>query len=162
MAKIDAKLHSKGLGGETITTTIGYISPNATNTEIKTFAQMLNGITNNVYDNTDKVTTVNCDTEDDKPTPTLKLMTGNTGGTEATTITGDGETNYNISYNGDGEIYVRVKGTERSGSVFYGYYGNAQTMHRIYSFTANSGVVFEFHATETNNYKAVTAEYTVA
>ena len=71
MARTDAKLHSKGLGGETITTTIGYISPNATNNEIKTFAQMLNGITNNVYDNTDKVTTVNCDTEDDKQTPTI-------------------------------------------------------------------------------------------
>ena len=71
MARTDAKLHSKGLGGETITTTIGYISPNATNNEIKTFAQMLNGITNNVYDNTDKVTTVNCDTEDDKTTPTI-------------------------------------------------------------------------------------------
>ena len=67
-----------------------------------------------------------------------------------------------LDYNGDGEIYVRVKALQTAGIVDYGYAGTVQTMHKTYKFTASSGVVYEFHATETDNYKAVTVEYTVA
>ena len=162
MNKTDIKISSTAPNGDSMTTTVSDVNPAASNLTLKTFAQKLNMLTNNTYGETNKVTTVTVDTNDDKPTPTLKLMTGNTGGTEATNITADGETTYNISYNGDGTIYVKVKDTGRTGSVFYGYYGSAQTMHRIYTFQASSGAVYEFHATETANYKAVTVEYNVA
>ena len=162
MAKTDLKLSSTSAGGDKITTTISDVNPTASNLTLKTFAQKLNMLTTNTYEETNKVTTVNVDSTADKPTPTLKLMTGESGGSEATTITANGDTYYHTSYDGDGEIYVKVKGTQTSGSVFYGYSGTVQTMHRTYSFTANAGVVYEFHAVETDNYKAVTVEYTVA
>lgn len=162
MAKTDLKLSSTSASGDKITTTISDVNPAASNLTLKTFAQKLNMLTTNTYEETNKVTTVKVDTTDDKPTPTLKLMTGESGGSEATTITANGETYYHTDYNGDGEIYITVKELQRSGSVFYGYAGTVQTMHRTYSFTASSGVVYEIHATETDNYKAITVEYTVA
>ena len=162
MNKTDIKISSTAPNGDSMTTTVSDVNPAASNLTLKTFAQKLNMLTNNTYGETNKVTTVTVDTNDDKPTPTLKLMTGESGGSEATTITANGETSYHTDYNGDGEIYVRVKALQTAGIVDYGYAGTVQTMHKTYKFTASSGVVYEFHATETDNYKAVTVEYTVA
>ena len=155
MAKIDAKLHSKGLGGETITTTIGYISPNATNTEIKTFAQMLNGITNNVYDNTDKVTTVNCDTEDDKTSPTLKLMRADD--TDVSDTLTAGGTNYYLYYDGNGEVYYNFKPYRNSFTVEGSTGGGTQTRKFQFPMTGT----FTLVSTETATNKSRTKTYTI-
>lgn len=75
MAKTDLKLYSKAQGTEKkITTSLPYINPSADSTTLKQFAVKLNNFTTNVYDETDRVQTINIDTEevpvgyDDLPT----------------------------------------------------------------------------------------------
>ena len=62
MADISLKLLAQ-YGGKTITTTISDVNPQASDTVLKTFAQKLNSLTNNSYQQTQKVTTNYLDTE---------------------------------------------------------------------------------------------------
>lgn len=49
--------------GDSITTTISDVNPSATNAQLATLGTMLNALTTNTYEKTDRITTVNCDTE---------------------------------------------------------------------------------------------------
>lgn len=60
-------------GGKEVTTTIGYINPEATGATMKEFAQRLNAFTTNVYEKTELVETTNLETETVKIRPTLTL-----------------------------------------------------------------------------------------
>ena len=62
-------------GGKEVTTTIGYINPEATGAKMKEFAQRLNAFTTNVYEKTELVETTNLETETVKIIPTLTLGT---------------------------------------------------------------------------------------
>lgn len=42
--------------GKKVTTTVTYVNPEASNEKLKTFAQMLNELTNNIYESTTKIT----------------------------------------------------------------------------------------------------------
>lgn len=75
MAKTDLKLYSKAQGTEKkITTSLPYVNPATDSTTLKEFAVKLNNMTTNVYSETDRVQTINIDTEevpieyDDLPT----------------------------------------------------------------------------------------------
>lgn len=64
MAKTELKLKSKNAAtGQDITTTISYVNPTADSTTLKTFGQKLNALTTNNYTETDRVQTINVDTE---------------------------------------------------------------------------------------------------
>lgn len=64
MPKTDIKLYSTDSEtGAKITTSVAYVNPNASNNALKEFAQKLNALTDNVYSSTDRVETVNVDTE---------------------------------------------------------------------------------------------------
>lgn len=79
MAKTELKLKSKrSTTGQNITTTIGYVNPNADSATLKTFGQKLNAMTTNIYEETDRVQTINVDTEEvpggsSKPAHTLTV-----------------------------------------------------------------------------------------
>lgn len=65
MAKTELKLKTKNAGtGQNITTTVGYVNPTADSNTLKTFGQMLNNMTTNNYVETDRVQTINVDTEE--------------------------------------------------------------------------------------------------
>lgn len=65
MAKTELKLKSKNAAtGQDITTTLSYVNPNADSATLKTFGQKLNAFTTNNYVETDRVQTINVDTED--------------------------------------------------------------------------------------------------
>lgn len=73
MAKTDLKLYSKAQGSEKkITTSLPYINPSADSTTLKQFAVKLNNLTTNVYSETDRVQTINVDTEE-VPVPPEEL-----------------------------------------------------------------------------------------
>lgn len=64
MPKTDIKIYSTDAAtGSKITTSVGYVNPNATNNVLKTFAQQLNDLTTNEYSSSDRIETVNLDTE---------------------------------------------------------------------------------------------------
>lgn len=60
--KVDIKIQTTK-DGSTSTKTITDVNPAATNTQLVTLGTMLTALTTNTYVKTDKVTTVNCDTE---------------------------------------------------------------------------------------------------
>lgn len=51
--------------GKNITATITDVNPSATNSQLATLGTKFTALTTNTYDKTDKITTVNCDTEPD-------------------------------------------------------------------------------------------------
>ena len=49
-------LKAKDTSDKSVTTSIRYVNPEASNEVLKTYAQMLNALTNNTYDSLTKVT----------------------------------------------------------------------------------------------------------
>ena len=74
-----------------ITTTITYVNPNMNNSDLKTFAQKLNALTNNTYEGATRIEKNDVDTAPIKAerTPTFKLSTidGTPAASTSTTIT---------------------------------------------------------------------------
>lgn len=65
MARTDLKLKAKDQStGNTTTTSITHVNENATSSTLLQFSQMLNNLTTNTYDSTDRVQTINVDTEE--------------------------------------------------------------------------------------------------
>lgn len=56
MIKVSATIKATDTTNKNVTTNISDINPEATNQEIKGFAQMLNALTTNVYVETTKIT----------------------------------------------------------------------------------------------------------
>lgn len=90
MAKTELKLKTKNAAtGQAITTTVGYVNPTADSQTLKTFGQKLNAFTTNTYEETDRVQTINVDTEQvvlPKEDQTIQLgeWTTRTGGDGST------------------------------------------------------------------------------
>lgn len=64
MPKVDLKIYSTDAAeGKKITTSVTYVNPDASNSVLQSFAQQLNAFTTNTYGETDRVETVNVDTE---------------------------------------------------------------------------------------------------
>ena len=71
--KVSVILTSTNTSGAVKQKSFTYISPDATNSELKAFAQAANALTENTYNGSKKVTQVNLDTATDKLTPTISL-----------------------------------------------------------------------------------------
>lgn len=81
MAKTDLQLKTLAQAtGAKMTTSITYVNPNANSATLKEFGQKLNALTTNTYVETNRVQTINVDTEDTPktiPNFTLKGTTYN-------------------------------------------------------------------------------------
>ncbi len=65
MAKTDIKIYAtEAASGKKTTTSITYVNPDADSQTLKTFAQKLNAFTTNNYVETDRIHTLNVDTEE--------------------------------------------------------------------------------------------------
>ena len=65
MPKTDVKLYSTDAEtGAKQTTTISYVNPSASGSALKNFAQQLNSLTTNTYTSSDRIETLNLDTEE--------------------------------------------------------------------------------------------------
>lgn len=75
MAKTNLQIKAKNAATEaSITTTLPYVNPEANSATLKSFAQKLNGLTTNIYDEANRVQSINVDTEDvPKITSTIAL-----------------------------------------------------------------------------------------
>lgn len=171
MADTDLKVKSS-YAGKTQTLTISDANPKASDSVLLEFAQRVNALTDNTYSSTDKVTTVNLDTESDKQTPTLQLRAG-TGTTPLTevTITGKGTTGATgkrIYYDGDGEVYYRMYSASGEDGWLFLSTKKATPEESIIeaylmtSTNAPDGTYYiDLYSTETENYKAATWKVTV-
>lgn len=95
MPKVDIKLYSTDAAeGKKITTSVPYVNPNASNSVLKEFAQRLNAFTTNTYVETDRVETVNVDTDESRKQFRNITITGAAQGATATLTINidDGET----------------------------------------------------------------------
>lgn len=119
MAKRDLKLIATSQEGKKITTTMSHANPESSRNTLITFAQKLNALTTNTYEETDLVTTTILDTEDppvEKTEPTLTITPYETETASITWLTNSSDSGtgryYTISYNGDGQLYTytTVKG----------------------------------------------------
>lgn len=85
MPKTDIKLYSTDAGtGAKITTSVSYVNPNASNAVLKSFAQQLNALTTNGYVSTDRVETINVDTDDSRKMSRDITISGAVQGATAT------------------------------------------------------------------------------
>lgn len=85
MPKTDIKLYSTDAAtGSKITTSVPYVNPNASNDALKEFALKLNAFTTNTYASTDRVETVNVDTESGRKQFRNITVTGAIQGATAT------------------------------------------------------------------------------
>lgn len=97
MPKTDLKLYSTDAAtGAKQTTTISYVNPNASGTALKNFAQQLNSLTDNTYASSDRIETLNLDTEEPSTDKLTRSITFNNlikgQSTDITITTDDGET----------------------------------------------------------------------
>ncbi|MBR6888763.1 MAG: hypothetical protein IKN16_10005, partial [Selenomonadaceae bacterium] len=92
MAKTSAIVTYTDNDGKTCQKALSDINPDASNAEIKTFAQKLLGLTDNTYVSTDRVDKVNCDTEaDTRLTPTLTISPSSATVAQAQSFDGSDE-----------------------------------------------------------------------
>lgn len=112
MPKTDVKLYTTDAGtGAKQTTTVSYVNPSASYTALKTFAQQLNNLTTNTYTSSDRIETLNLDTEEQpaagKKVRTVTISNPRSGqDTDITISHGETETLSPVfTYEGGGTIY---------------------------------------------------------
>lgn len=162
MAKYSAQLVAKSSENKNITTTLSNVNPETASVKIKQFAQTLNALTTNTYNETNYIVTTNLDTEGDTRTiPTLSLSNvpsladiNNNSGYAKSVLT--------ITYNGDGTTYVyRKNGCEK---VSFSMYSNTEIVIKKNSESSSivaTGGKFILASTGTDNYQPVEVEYTL-
>lgn len=168
MAKSDLKIKATSPQGKSITTSVTYVNPEATNDQLATLGTMVNALTDNRYDSSTKVTTVEVDVESDKPKPTLQFWkTDKTAQISEMSKQTSGQIiqdMLSIKYNGDGQIFYGFEGInnymypilERDNNNFA-----TQVITIAQNTPAGTDVVFTIKSAETANYQAAEAQLTV-
>ena len=159
-------------GGATVQKTITGINPDAGNTPLATFGQMLNGLTDNVYGRTDRVIKIHCDTEggSGKATPTLTLA--KTSETLANVRAGNSaNASKNCGYcveitsDSDSLVYANIED-----NVWCKWYAGVTTQGGKLQLSivahntlidSTEPVVITVFTKETDNYKAAEATFTI-
>lgn len=123
MAKTDLQLKTLAQAtGKSITTTLTYVNPEANSATLKEFAQKLNNLTTNTYVETNRVQSINVDTEQVPITKKDQQITIHTPW-ERTTVTG-GNTYETASVTGAvGTVAVQAKRTDNSTPITALYTG---------------------------------------
>ena len=98
--------------GKTLTRTLSHTNQSVDNDILAQFGNRLAALTTNTYGSTDRITTVNCDTEEGggvKPTPTLSMATTSysAAALDSAQFTDDG---FEITTNSDGKIALSFSG----------------------------------------------------
>lgn len=163
MAKTSAIVTYTDNDGKTCQKALSDINPEASNAEIKTFAQKLLGLTDNTYVSTDRVDKVNCDTEaDTRLTPTLTISPSSATVAQAQSF--DSGDQILVTYDGDGELYIANFSAFPGKKQFFMLY-DKRLYVRGSGGSASGGetnpCVITIAATGTQNYKPATTTFTV-
>lgn len=112
MAKYSAQLKATSSQGRTVTTSISNVNPEVPTQTIKLFAQRLNQLTTNTYNETEYIVTTNLDT-DTRTDTTMTLtnaefFTGITSSSKFSTFTTNSDGEVSIVVNGNHGILVGI------------------------------------------------------
>lgn len=144
--------------GKSRTTTLSNVNPEATPATLIGFAQRLNLLTTNTYNQTDLVVKTTLDEEtppappaDDRQTPTITLENPNPS---AAVINGSGGQHFDFTYDGDGITYVYLLNASSTVAK------NANGVYTISKRSADitAGTIIIVGATGTDNYKPIELE----
>lgn len=127
------------------TTSITYVNPNADDAKLKTLTQMLNNLTINTYVSTDKVETTDITNAVSKTTPTFTIG-------DATGTLQSGKV-ISYTYNGDGEVYLRIPDT--GNTLTYKLNSTEKTV-TVYGVQMGQRVTLNLYATGTETYLEAT------
>ena len=152
MAERQLKLYAKPTAGNTTTTTISNINPEATGTVMKSFAQQLNALTTNAYEKSDLVETYNLDTEE-PPAP----QSQKTQATITVPSTANKDAEPAISYTSDytGNIFVGCSDEDAMFAVL------KTPTTRLFMSGAKAGDIVQLMIPETENYTSAIATITI-
>lgn len=176
MAKTDMKLYTTDTMGNGNTATITYVNPNATSSQLVTLGRMITSLTSSAYNKTDRINTINCDTEGGgaKTQATITLMNESETLANVKTALTSNINLYNLgmTYDGDGQLYafvsssptnyVAVSNPTNSMAAPTTYYcriasgNNADIVPQIVA-----PIVITIRADETDNYTAAEATFTI-
>lgn len=174
MPKTDIKLYSTEPSGKATTATISDVNPDATNDELKTLGQMLNSFTRNRYDKTNRINTIQCDTEPGggSQTATITLATPSATLADVKTAFKTGERTYrisNITYDGDGQLYAYAL-TGHYVGVSLAFFDSSTNTYTIPLYTSSidplveemtAPTIIKIRADATDTYKAAEATFTI-
>lgn len=142
--------------GKSRTTTLSNVNPEATPATLIGFAQRLNLLTTNTYNQTDYVVKTTLDEEtppappDERQTPTITLDAT----PSAASINGSGGQHFDFTYDGDGITYVYLLNASSTVAK------NANGVYTISKRSADitAGTIIIVGATGTDNYKPIELE----
>lgn len=167
MPKTDIKLYSTEPSGKATTATISDVNPEATNAQLKTLGQMLNSFTRNRYDKTNRINTIQCDTESGggSQTATITLSPASVDlATLKTELKGSSRLyQFTATYDGDGQLYAVVQGNMK----YLGVSAPDNNAFRILSASDDAVALITVPATikvradATDTYKAAEATFTI-
>ena len=166
MADQKVILTSTNTSGQTLQKTLTDINPDASNAQLKTFAQMLNNMTDNTYGKTDRVIKYNCDTESggSKLTPNLSLSTTSASIANLTT-SANGSVPYTITTDSDGALSVGFEDVADAAVVTITYANGNHYLGVFKRTTAASDSIVPqtvtIYQAETNTYKAASVTFTI-
>lgn len=134
MPKVDLKLSSTATNGKKQTTTIAYANPSASNTVLKSFAQQLNNLTTNNYESSDRIETVNLDTEQGKTPRDIDIVGLAQGATATVTANSAGNQDQPIAiFKNGGTVILSPSAVS---------YPSATTIQCQYSIPSRSGTLY--------------------
>ena len=157
-------LASTDTTGKKLQKTLTNINPSATSTQLKTFAQGLNGLTTNTYIETNRIDRITCDTDTGststtppaKTTPTLTLQTSTATTAQIfSAMEGDeGLFEIEYTYDGDGTLsvatsYADIVATVDQDFLYVAFIGEGST-----------GTV-TLYASEGTEYAAASVTFTI-
>lgn len=174
MAKTSLILEATDTSGKKIQKTFTDVNPEASSADLKTFAQMCNGLTSNTYVRTDRINKINCDTEESGDSSSSSSKTAAsitfTDGNEFSIASvkqdiAAGNFSRAFNYNGDADIadfYTTTSNSDAKMATAFSISGDYKmlTVRNTAGVDQMSPCVITIHAPETANYQAATATVT--
>lgn len=148
MDKYTMNIKSKNLSDKAVSTTIGYINPEAQPSELKALAQGLVALTKNTYQSADRIETINVDTAPDVPAKTArniamavtKINPSDPSSNLVQDIAND-VTEVDAIVPANGTLQIWLKNNNNDVDVF-----------PTYSYVSEDGITAEFYYTQKNLY----------
>lgn len=168
--KVSVILTSTNSSGTVKQKSFTYISPEATNGQLKTFAQAANALTKNTYNGSKKVTQVDLDTADPgggKQTPTLSLEQSSCSVSDISAKIGMGDVwTTVITTDSDGAFYVKLDSSIMYTNAAYVSVYQAAGQTTRFGIRAIQGALpgaqtIIIGQAETDNFKAAEVTFTI-
>lgn len=169
MAKTDVKLYSTDTYGKVTTATITDVNPDATSSQLVQMGRLFNNLTQNTYTKTDRINTINCDTEGGgaKQDTTLTLAQSSISLNDLQTSNTVNGGEIAITTNSDGVLYIQQLEADKGYALAAIQFINGNPWLKLNKLTNVQGQVqtqpqtITIYQAESETHKAATASITI-